>query len=489
MKIISLALLVLLGCGTTANPQFCCFSEADCATFGLAEIRTCGDGMTCEGHRCVPATCSADTDCAADHPVCSAGVCVGCDEAHACPAVEPVCDLATSTCGRCGDHSDCAGRSEAPYCDGAGCVGCLSSSQCDASAPYCDGGACRKCELDAECESRACGLDGMCVPEEQSAWISATGTDANNSVCTRANPCSTLVYTLARLDGRKHVVMAPGVYPNKLNVSVPGLFIHGSGAIITHASTSTGPTLQLNAPDIVVRGLTMTSTNPGEIALLVSAEGILLDSVTFSGFVKKLNITALTPGLRASATARNLKISGSVDTAAIVVGASGELAIDRGEISGGTVGIQAEAGAKVRLRNVLIWGTSGRALELGQAIGEVEFSTIADAGGSSQAAPCAVACNPNVRVTSSIIWQPSCAVGAADAAGPCTFRSSIVSNGPAPGITNVDPRFVNPAGRDYHLQSSSPAKDGADEGPATDFEGDPRPRGARFDIGADEAGP
>jgi len=26
-----------------------------------------------------------------------------------------------------------------------------------------------------------------------------------------------------------------------------------------------------------------------------------------------------------------------------------------------------------------------------------------------------------------------------------------------------------------------------DTGPATDFEGDPRPRGPRFDIGADEA--
>jgi hypothetical protein len=100
-----------------------------------------------------------------------------------------------------------------------------------------------------------------------------------------------------------------------------------------------------------------------------------------------------------------------------------------------------------------------------------------------------VSCNPNLRVTSSIIWQQSCAGAAGDAAGACTFQSSIVANGPAPGITNVDPRFVNPLARDYHLQPSSPARDAVDTGPATDFEGDPRPRGARFDLGADEAAP
>jgi hypothetical protein len=64
---------------------------------------------------------------------------------------------------------------------------------------------------------------------------------------------------------------------------------------------------------------------------------------------------------------------------------------------------------------------------------------------------------------------------------------AIVSNAPAPGITNVDPQCVNRAGGNYHIQSTSPAKDAVDTGPAFDFEGDPRPHGLRFDIGADEA--
>jgi hypothetical protein len=52
---------------------------------------------------------------------------------------------------------------------------------------------------------------------------------------------------------------------------------------------------------------------------------------------------------------------------------------------------------------------------------------------------------------------------------------------------NLDPRFVNPVARDYHLGANSPARDAVDVGPATDFEGDARPSGPRFDLGADEA--
>jgi hypothetical protein len=53
----------------------------------------------------------------------------------------------------------------------------------------------------------------------------------------------------------------------------------------------------------------------------------------------------------------------------------------------------------------------------------------------------------------------------------------------------VDPQFVAPSSNDFHLATDSPARDAVDTGPATDFEGDPRPQGARYDIGADEAAP
>ncbi len=488
MKVALLGLLVLVGCTTVPNPEFCCLSEADCAAFGVNEIRSCGAGRMCDEHRCIRANCSADTDCSPEHPVCSDGLCVDCDEKHACSATEPVCDLSTKTCEICSDHTDCGPRPEAPYCDGSACVQCLSSAECDVATPFCDGGTCRACERDSECETHACGMDGRCVPEDQIVWVSsASGIDVGT--CTRAAPCFDLAYALTQLNGRLHVVLEPGVYGTLASLYEEGLVVHGNGAIVTHPiTTSTSPTLRIGRP-MTIRDVTMSATGTGVTAMDVYADGVVLESVTFAGNAKRLRISNANPGLKASVIAKNVRIINSIDTRAIEVASNGELTIDGGEIAGGTIGIQGEPGSKVHLKNVMIWGTSQRALELASTVGELEFSTIADAGAATQAAPCAVTCNSNLRVTSSIIWQPSCAIGAADAAGPCTFRSSIVSNGPAPGISNVDPAFVNPAVRDYHLQPSSPAKDAVDTGPAADFEGDPRPRGARFDIGADEAAP
>ena len=48
--------------------------------------------------------------------------------------------------------------------------------------------------------------------------------------------------------------------------------------------------------------------------------------------------------------------------------------------------------------------------------------------------------------------------------------------------------FVDPAGGDYHIGPGSAAIDaGVDAGVLTDIDGDPRPIGPSFDIGADEA--
>jgi len=64
--------------------------------------------------------------------------------------------------------------------------------------------------------------------------------------------------------------------------------------------------------------------------------------------------------------------------------------------------------------------------------------------------------------------------------------------GPARTAANVnaDPRFVDPAKFDFHLQASSPAIDsGTNTAIRSDFDGIARPQGAGYDCGAFERPP
>jgi hypothetical protein len=164
------------------------------------------------------------------------------------------------------------------------------------------------------------------------------------------------------------------------------------------------------------------------------------------------------------------------------------LTLDRGEIENSYVAISSTSyTAVVDISNLLVFGATDVAFNLEySAGGTVSFTTIADSGADSGSGPRAFRCPPSgLTVRSSIIWAPGIVARPAIDGG-CTLASSIVGPTAVPGATNVDPLFVDAAGRNYRLGLGSPARDMVDAGPAVDFEGDPRPQGARFDIGADE---
>lgn len=81
--------------------------------------------------------------------------------------------------------------------------------------------------------------------------------------------------------------------------------------------------------------------------------------------------------------------------------------------------------------------------------------------------------------------------GQSDSTSFAASGNLVYNAGPCPpwdgGCVNADPLFVNLPGGDYHLQTSSPAKEaGVSTGITSDFEGNARPQGAAIDIGAYE---
>ncbi|MBA3540969.1 MAG: hypothetical protein H0T79_15260, partial [Deltaproteobacteria bacterium] len=197
---------------------------------------------------------------------------------------------------------------------------------------------------------------------------------------------------------RGHIVMAPGLYNHDrvafVRSTLPShIFVHGHGAVITYSGSFL--TLDATKP-MTLRDITFGSGT--SVALRTSP--FVFESVTFAN-AKVLRVSS------GSLQARHLTISEMTDAAgAIQVDATGELTIDGGSIVGGTIGIVATApGARFHLKNLLISRTTGRALELAQGQGELEFSTIAGSGAQTTSAPCAVSCSSLLNVRSSIIWQ------------------------------------------------------------------------------------
>jgi hypothetical protein len=126
--------------------------------------------------------------------------------------------------------------------------------------------------------------------------------------------------------------------------------------------------------------------------------------------------------------------------------------------------------------------------------GEILFSTISN--NQCMFATCGVRClgdpnNPPVVAASSNIVTN---VAGPEAVSGCAWSYSNIQNSTMPegeANINVAPGFRDALGGDYSLAGGSPCIDAADPNAtlAVDWEGDPRPTGDGYDMGADEFGP
>jgi hypothetical protein len=275
---------------------------------------------------------------------------------------------------------------------------------------------------------------------------------------------------------RNHIVVALGSYaePNPVTISsgttaASALWIHGGNATVTGGTDDGLLDIRVSTS---LRDLELV--NPMGAAIQVGA------SSTF----ERLRLRALA-GIRTQTMLAVRVVDIQATDAGIEID-GGSLVLDRAIIQGGISAIRNRAATVVDISNLLVYGTADVAVDLSSATGSVTFTTIADSGNSSLDVAGLKCTQTALRIRSSIVWTPTI-VPHPSISGPCTLDTTIAGPVGVVGATNVNPAFVSPATGDYHLGGGSPARDAANTGPATDFEGDPRPRGLRFDIGADEA--
>jgi hypothetical protein len=108
----------------------------------------------------------------------------------------------------------------------------------------------------------------------------------------------------------------------------------------------------------------------------------------------------------------------------------------------------------------------------------------------------------NATIENNIFHSPRTAAIGFNSSATVTVKNNLVYGAPIVGsngcnqsnytcsgnITDQDPKFVDLANRDFHLQSNSPAINAgsATNAPAYDFDGNPRPLNTYYDIGAYE---
>lgn len=294
--------------------------------------------------------------------------------------------------------------------------------------------------------------------------------------CSRSAPCENIYFAVAQTDStRSHVVFLPGTYQfnnapgiHAGSTTTPSLTLHGSGSTLRAANTDGLLSVTRQA---LLRDFTFDNTAGNA---LYANGTIVLEGITLRGpncLYASGNVTMRDVHIRSTGTG--------------LTSGTGAVKWDGGSIRGGTNAIRAFRTA-FDVRNVIIAETSGVALDVEETSGTMEFVTLAHNGTSVGTGPTAVRCPfpSSLSFRSSILWTPGLVTPPVE--GSCQVTASIVGPTGMAGNTNANPVFVNVVASDYRISAGSPARDVANAGPALDFEGQPRPAGTGFDLGADE---
>jgi hypothetical protein len=340
---------------------------------------------------------------------------------------------------------------------------------------------------------------------------------STDGTCTQSIPCKTIQQAIDAASGARHwIEIAAGTYPEALTISGKAIELIGAGQDMTDVAPATGNEAVItisNAPsagihNMKVRGAFGSNAYgvycmAGVVPLTVTDATIADDASDGVKLCETTLVRSTISGCMGDGISGGLAtdveestIAGNMGEAVKLQG--GKLTLVRSKIDsnmGGGIDLTLSA---FDIENSIITRNGGPTTPVGGVSvsdppsggpNAIRFSTIS--ANQAQLAGVGVSCAVPGTITfdDDIIWNNIVVSGEAQVAGNgCAYTYSLIGPQANGQNLNMDPQFVDPQGDDFHIRVVSPAVDVGDAtaAPTADYDGDTRPQGAGFDIGADE---
>jgi len=405
---------------------------------------------------------------------------VPCSAALTCPG-DQVCDTTQSPPVCVGQLGSGSNEIDSGIPDSAN----TACGICPSDTPVCDSQSttCRGCYSDSECGSHVCSEStGLCLTEAQTLYVKTTGDDANP--CTHDLPCANVSRAVQLVDATHNVIrIYDGDYDDSFVTTGLTFLLSGEGNNNNNATihfhttaAATNHIMEVHGGNVAVEGVSFEGGVAESVRVQGGATLSMFSCEILNSPIGSIDVQSSTVNLY------GVEIHDGQGTEAAINMNNGTLVMQRGLMYAlGGACIRA-SGARYDIENSILTGCAAEGFaQTGPVLSMAIFSFNTVVGNGT-----GVSCAGAITVKNSIFAFSNNPPPQLEACAAASY--SLFSDTAATGTGNIagDPSFV--ANDDLHINFNSPGRDHAEPNATAtfDFDGEPRPHGSGYDIGADE---